>query len=67
MDPRTVPLYVASMEQRTGFAALVAERSSRPLGLLSGAGGTYVLGLGSQRWRLRLFFRSLARSDWGLG
>src|SRR5271169_171358 len=32
-----------------------------------GPGGAYVLGLGSQRWRLRLSFRRLARSDWGLG
>ena len=55
------------MERRTGFSAFLPELSSRRVGLLSGAGGTYVLGVGSQRWRLRLSFRRLVRSDWGLG
>src|SRR6516225_6058451 len=45
------------MERRTGFAALVSELSFRRVGLLSEAGGPYLLGLGSQRWRLRLSFR----------
>jgi hypothetical protein len=36
-------------ERRMGFASLGSQRSSRRVGLLSGAGGAHVLGLGSQR------------------
>ena len=52
------------MERRTGFAALVSELSFRRVGLLSEAGGPYLLGLGSQRWRLRLSFRRFEVRLW---
>jgi len=43
------------MERWTSFASLGVERSVWRVRLLSRA--AYVLGLGSQRWRLRLSFR----------
>jgi len=46
---------------------LVPELSSRRVGLLSGAAGPDLLGLGPQRRRLRLSLLRLARADWGLG
>ena len=40
---------LASVERRMGFASLGSERFSRRVGLLSGAVGADVLGLGSER------------------
>jgi hypothetical protein len=50
LAPSTRPL--APVERRMGFAASVAEWSAWWVGLLSGAGGPYFLGLGSKRRRL---------------
>jgi hypothetical protein len=55
------------MERRIGFAALVSELFSSRVGLLCGAWCPHLLGLGSQRRRLRLSLYGLAWSDRWLG